>query len=302
MKEGNVMQMVMPRFRTHAGGKAESVSEFVPRSLIAGSLPVAAGASPLHVAYNAASFALDTDRICLITSVQGDKVHYLAGAASDFASQGPVSTLLARALPGVAGHQGKGVYFCTTEDDVKCFVGDQGDADRFPDAEGLDDYVVHRLQPYTEKLTGLPAWKPFSERDRAANRAWCGGLLVTGIGLSVVMALIWAGSAIYVSRLGAPRPDPAQELQSLIAQTSASVVKDSGTYDSAWLEFQTVSRFVLEHQGKLLSFQLLDGKLSWSLEVPDSVTGEELDQALGRGIQTRRDGGKISVGKNKEKR
>src|SRR5471032_2986780 len=90
---------------------------FVPPSLVACSLMLAKGAVPVQVAYNAATLALDTERVCTILSSHEGKVHYLAGAAADFASQAPgVATMMAVALPGGPVYRGDGVYFAALAD------------------------------------------------------------------------------------------------------------------------------------------------------------------------------------------
>ena len=60
------------------------VVKLAPESMIAGTVPLLRGADALTVAYHAAAFALDTERVRVMAQAAGDRVHYLAAAASDF--------------------------------------------------------------------------------------------------------------------------------------------------------------------------------------------------------------------------
>lgn len=287
-------------------------TEFLPRSLIAGSLPLAKDAVPAQVAYNAASFALDSERICLIIAVKGARVHYLAGAASDFASQsGAVCTALACALPGSPFYRGPGVYFspvgddgltaCVigTDDNVKCFVGAEVDALRFQESEQMADLPVVRLASSVLKLATLPPWRPFNECERDSSQRLLVRLRHFGIGYCAAMVALWVATAVYAAAVDDRVQNSAAQAQALIASAQQAMAEDGGMHHPAWQELQTISRFVLEHQGRVTAFEAKAGKINWALDVPDFVTGDEIGKAFGSGIQTRKEGARIHVTKNK---
>jgi hypothetical protein len=287
------------------------VRDFLPPTLIAGSLPVAKKASAAQVAYNAASLALDTERVCLITSFADGKVNYLAGAASDFASQGAVSTLLASALPNAPQHKGYGAYYCplvdnsgmacviTTASGIKCFVGSEADAERFPVAEQVTDCPTYRLKNFSDELNAMPRWQSFSEYDRSDNRTLLRRLLMVGGLNAVVMGVMWLGATIYVARTTAQINDFAMQARTVLSAASETYVQKGGGRHPAWQEFQNVSSFVLTHRGHLLKFDLKDGKVSWSMDVPDFITGDEIGRIFGSGIQTRKEGNMIRISKGR---
>lgn len=298
-----------PRAKNPKAAEAD-VSEFLPRTLIAGALPMAKGVSAPQVAYHAASLALDTERVCLITSVSEDKVSYLAGAAADFASAGPATTLLACALPGIPAHRGWGVYYgalpgnagtacvISTASGIKCFVGSEADAQRFPAAEQLSHLPVHHIAEMDCALAALPQWHSFTEHQRSDNRLLLKRLQIFGAANVAVMAAVWLGSSLYIAQTSAESADLEGQARAAIAKASEAYMNKGGGRHPAWHELQNVSRFVLSHRGRLLKFNLKDRRISWSIEVPDFVTGEEIGKAFGRGIQTRREGGMIRVTRN----
>lgn len=294
----------------HAVATAPKRRAFVPRSLIAGSLPVARDASPLQVAYNAACLALDTERIVLIAAREDDRVHYLAGAGADFASQGNVTTLLASALPGNPHHRGHGSYFCAVDDTlhacvittsagVKCFVGTEEDVERFPVTEGVPQLPVFQVGSAGAALEQMPPWRAFSEYDRGDNRLLLQRLLTVGIALNGVMGLLWVGASLYASYASAQAQDLATQARAVITAASNAFAQDGGNHHPAWQEFQNVSRFALEYQGRITAFAFQDGKLNWSLVVPEFVTGDQIQRAFGS-VQTKREDGRIRISKTEE--
>lgn len=283
------------------------LKSFVPRSLIAGSLPLAKGAVPLQVAYNAACLALDSERIALIVSASGNTVHYLAGLAADFASAGPVTCWLAGALPGSAHHQGPGAYYCPldehgltacvlcTEDGVKCFVGSADDVKRFPASERVPDC---RAFEATDPVgAAWPRWHAYTEYAREDNRTLLRRLVQGGLAACAIMLVLWVAAAVYLSWANAQSTDLAAKARRIVDSAQQAFAENSGNRDPAWIEFQNLARFVLEHQGRLVAFEHKGGKSSWTLEVPEFTTGEEISRAFGPGVQTHKEGNRIQVSK-----
>lgn len=284
-------------------------TEFLPKSLIAGSLPLGKGASPTQVAYNSASLALNTERLCLITSVLGNRVYYLAGDASEFASQQNASTVLSTALPGSRMHRGDGVYFALLSDKgqmacivvkdktLKCFVGAPAEAERFPAVENASDLPVYHLHSTGEKFGALTPWRQLSDYDRDENRKLAKAILSTGAANALVMATVWVACSFYVAQASEQSSDYKAMAEAMLSEASASLARSSSSRHMGWQELQDVSRFAREHKGRIQAFELKDGRISWQLEIPTFVTGEQISKAFKGGVQTRKDGPVIIVSK-----
>jgi len=298
-----VMKMVKEMFL------AENVSsgtreDFVPTSIVAGSLHLGRYADPIQVAYNAASLALDTERICLITSTSEGKIFYLAGAAADFASHGNATTSLAAALPNSPGYLGEGIYFYPIEksdltvcvvsarNSLDCFVGKSQEVERYVQRVNKDLKLPVRRLDGGRIPADFPVWKTFTEYERVENRKFVRRVLLSALGISVVMSGAWLVSSLFHSTMV---KDDAESKQSLIKSVE-DVVKNmddaSMVEFSVWNEFQRISTFVLSHQGKLVKFRYQNQKVAWTMALPEYTTGQEIDRALGREniVTTKKDG------------
>ena len=290
-------------------GKRQAAATFVPASIVAGSVNVAAGADPAQVAYNSACLALDSERVCLIFSAQGRLVHYIAGLASDFSSSSPnVTTILAIGLPGMPHHQGEGCYrvnvgpggdliACVACKDgrVYSFVGAPSRAERFPAAIGGVDIPVIDLSASDERVQDIPVWKPHSEREREDNKRLLRYSAIFLFAVNCVMAMIWIASAISQGvaegKLHSIAEEAKLSMSSLIVKLAPAAYKHE-----AWNEYQSVAAFAMDHKGRLDHFELKDGKLTWRISVPAFVTGGEINSTF-KGISVTQDGDNLIIRK-----
>lgn len=289
-----------------AGRNDNGVHPFLPSTLVAATLPLVKGSVGHRVAYHAACLALQTERICMIIQEDGDRVHYLAGDAREFAEFAvPVSTSLISALPGFGTHQGDGVYFhpigemlaCLIVRDrrIKAYVGTKQAARRFPSVEKAEELPVHELWLDDPLVQGCPVWSGYAEQERDTNRKLMHKLIAIGFGVNVVMGSVWGGSVVWEGYSQAKMIDSQtkmrQSLSMAVGQLQAAPYKHP-----AWTELQEVSRFVVEKKGRLDEFQFAKGKMMWRLTVPNSVTGEEITRALGK-VETNPDNIGIRISK-----
>lgn len=290
-------------------GRRQVAASFVPPSIVAGSVNVASGSDPAHVAYNSACLALDSERVCLIFSTHDRMVHYIAGLASDFSSSSPnVATMLATSLPGMAHHEGDGCYQANLDlagDIVACvackdgrvysFVGTPSRAERFPAAIGGLALPLIKISDSDDRIQDIPVWKPHSEREREDNKRL---LRLSGIFLfavNVVMGLIWVASSITQgiseSKLNDITGEATRSMTSLVNAMAPASYKHE-----AWNEYQSVASFAMDHKGKMEHFELKDGQIAWSMSVPIFVTGGEINHAF-KGVTVTESGDKILIKK-----
>ena len=275
-----------------AGLNDNGVHPFVPASLIAGTVTLVKGAVGHRVAYNAACLALQTERVCMIVIEDGDRAHYLAGDAKEFAEfAAPVSTSLIAALPNSKTHQGDGVYFhpvgemlaclIVRERRIKAYIGSKQVARRFPNVEKAESLPTYELWLDDPLTPGCPIWSGYAEQERESNRRMLHKMAGIGIGVNVVMGGLWAGSVMWQGYTQAQMNDSQEKVRQSLVQ-AVSQLQASPYKQQAWTELQEVARFVIEKKGRLEAFSFKQGKIMWEINVPASVTGEEITKSLGK--------------------
>lgn len=290
-------------------GQRQAALPFVPPSIVAGSVNVAAGADPVQVAYNSACLALDSERVCLIFSAHGRLVHYVAGLASDFSSSSPnVTTILAIALPGMPYHRGDGCYrvkiglsgemvACVACKDgrVYSFVGTTSRAERFPAAIGGANIPVIDLADSDPCAQDIPVWKPHSEREREDNKRLLRRSAIFLFAVNCFMGSIWVASAVTQGvaegQLHNIANEASQGMQSLFGKLAPAAYKHE-----AWNEYQAIAAFAIDHKGRLEHFELKDGRLAWKISVPSFVTGAEINSNF-KGVSVAEDGDRLIIRK-----
>lgn len=289
-----------------AGRNDNGVHPFLPSTLVAATVPLVKGAVGHRVAYHAACLALQTERICMIIQEDGDRVHYLAGDAREFAEFAvPVSTSLISALPGFGTHQGDGVYFhpigemlaclIVRERRIKACVGTKQSARRFPAVEKAEDLPVHELWLDDPLVQGCPVWSGYAEQERESNRRVLKKMMLVGLAVNVVMGSVWGGSVVWEGYSQAKMIDSQAKMRESL-HTAVSRLEAAPYKHPAWNELQEVGRFVIEKKGRLDEFKFYKGKINWRLTVPSSVTGEEITRALGK-VETNPEAGSIRITK-----
>lgn len=285
---------------------APEVFKLAPDSMIAGTVPLARGADPLTAAYHAAAFALDTERVRLMARAVGDRVHYLAAAASDFNNQ-PAERLTGTALGGILAQAQQrppdAVPLALLEADdagTTAVVLADGEVTSF---RGYSALIEEQLREHYAGLEivdvtqepALSTWQGYQAlQDRSARRVQRVSLLAA----TAVATLSLAG-LIVVSGLRGPGRQPAiAQANEALARTVGEAVQRanapslSATY--TFFEVQRLASLAADSGGRIMKFVQDNNRIAWEVRLPLWVTQEML-MSLGSDIRVRREANALVV-------
>jgi hypothetical protein len=285
---------------------APEVFKLAPDSMIAGTVPLARGADPLTAAYHAAAFALDTERVRLMARAAGDRVHYLAAAASDFNSQAadrPTGTALGNILQRAQGRARDAMALALLEADdagTTAVVLADGEVASFRGYSALIEEQLRERYPELEivDVTQEPAttsWEGYQAlQDRSARRVQRFSLLAA----ATVATLSLAGLALLSGLRGPGRqPAIAQANEALARAVGDGVQRANAPSLSAsytFFEVQRLASLAADSGGRIVKFVQDNNRIAWEVRLPLWVTQEML-AALGSDIRVRREANALVV-------
>jgi hypothetical protein len=203
---------------------AKPCNEVLTANALAGRVFLPAG-DPMEVAWHAACIAKDieNDSIVLIHSVHADHVWYLAMPSADTASTLFPGTRIAKALPGMPGHCGPGMYVhkfgfrsfgvLVLADGIQSYVGEMQALQGLAAERGLNVFFV------SDEDRVIPWLSIRQYADANASRV-SNFLTLGGLGISVACLAGWV--AMNVAMEGVHR-DTAAIRAALSMETEASI-------------------------------------------------------------------------------
>ena len=265
-----------------AGLKEE---KFTPEEVIAGAVPYVEG-NPREIAYHAASYALDTERVHLVCSQHDGMVYYLASPSSEFANMPLSSTPLGSALPGGKGHQGDGIYtlnlghsvfvVVVQEQTLRSYVGDPVEVKGFTSDIDLPVYSLDG----GEHLSSWDGYRLMEIREdrRIARSVTAFGVLASFLGLALWIVLVMANS--WLSSNVSDRYVEARKNADQISRELATVDPLAVHLN----ELQRITSVAVKAKGWVGFYRLRKGQVSWEVDMPSWVT-EDYIKALGGGVR-----------------
>lgn len=282
------------------------LQKFAPDSMIAGSVPLAAGANPLQVAYHAAAFALDSERVRVIYAASRQRVHYMAAAAADFAAlppDRPTGTALGAALEEAVQRPADALPLALLAADdagTTAVVLHEGKLSSFRGYSALIEQQLRERYGELElrDVTQHPAshvWRGHAELQNAAARR----LQRASLALACTLASAAALGLVWLNLLRGPGQQPAiaEANQALSAGMAEAVKRANAPMLSAsytFFEVQRLATLASDSGGRIVKFVQDNNRIAWELRLPLWVTQEMLTP-LGSDIRVRREGDSLFV-------
>lgn len=272
-------------------------SLFTPSSIVADSV-TGAGRDALEAAYLNALTMLHEQAVNMLVSSEGATTYFVAAPARDFpvAPGVELCSPLSAALPGNPGHQGDAGYMARCKDGW-AVVARQGST--LQSTTGPEELCRSFVEQLDLRLVVLDAeavapWVSYNlSRERHQARVNLAAI-ASASAASLVAALAWVAGTL----LGPSLPDPvaiesarAEAQTRMRAEIAGSIVVPALASLS---DMQALAMSVSEAGGYLLGYAIDEKGVAWKASLPGYTTPERI-QALGSGLETRSEGGRLLV-------
>ncbi len=284
-------------------GEISSIeSFFFPPEMIGGVCPRVLGEEE-NIAWNAASEALDSERIHLVWQTYENNIWYIATRSIDLASYPNTWCPFAALLPG-----GKdaalppAIYtFYSDESAVMMTVG----PDTLQIHRGMSAVLRAKAQRTSEELGGAPVIDLVPDRiEKMTPIPWFSASLLEDrarrflAGLSVVSALAVLGLALFVwfaasmamlsSRIDLNTIRERSEKKSMDLLHMAQNMRSSSLREQL-ASFSNINDNLIAINGYLEFYEIADGKVIWRAVLPSNVTADRIAALGGRTLESTED-------------
>lgn len=263
---------------------------YLPGDLVGGSVPYVAGKEDEAV-WNAASQACGTERVHYCYTVNEGRCWYLATPSSSLASSPDSWCPLAAALPGNSEYWDRQTVYLYEQEGAAGALRWDSETGRMQVFLGAARTILPRVQSMEANFVTINPevarpvpWHSRALHQERLSRMMARGLLISGLGVTLISFLIWIGAYMTANVL-TPRLDKAKEVtvestNKLMLDASVALQSNTELHMSRIVElFNTIGGF----GGVLVRYELKsDGKVEWEALIPSAVAPSQLDAtALG---------------------